>query len=79
LAEAQVDLKIDPTEEGILFGILGETATQRWWGSFTGRFGKIAWKVKAGTGEAAGARDSELARLLSSADMDVILMETGRL
>jgi hypothetical protein len=78
LAEAQVELKLDSTGRGILFGIVGETADQRWWSSFTGRFGEVAWKVPAGD-ESPGARDKALEKLLQSAEVDVVLMETGRL
>jgi hypothetical protein len=48
LADAQVDLILDSTNKGILFGIVGESATQRWWSSFTGRFGEVEWRSKTG-------------------------------
>jgi hypothetical protein len=77
LAEAQVELKVDSTVKDILFGIVGETESQRWWSSFTGRFGKIEWKVPA-RDEGPEERDKALAKLLHTTEVDVILMESGR-
>jgi hypothetical protein len=78
LAEAQVELNVDSTVNGILFGIVGETESQRWWSSFTGRFGKIEWKMPASDGGPV-ERDKALAKILQTTEVDVILMESGRL
>jgi hypothetical protein len=78
LAEAQVVLNIDPTDYGILFGIVGESATQRWWGEFTDRFGTIVWKTRAGE-NGPDERDGVLARMLRDSPVDAVLVETGRL
>jgi hypothetical protein len=77
LAEAQVVLTLDTSDKGILFGIVGESATQRWWGKFTGRFGTVAWRTQASAKLPLG-RDEELARAMDEKAVDVILIETGR-
>jgi hypothetical protein len=76
LAEAPVVLNIDPTDYGILFGIIGESATQRWWCKFTDRFGTIVWKTRAGE-NGPDERDGVLASMLRDSPVDAVLVETG--
>jgi hypothetical protein len=61
-----------------LFGVVGESATQRWWSKFTDRFGTIVWKTRAGE-KVPDERDGELATMLRDSPVDAVLVETGRL
>jgi hypothetical protein len=78
LAEAEVALSLDTSDKGLIFGIIGESATQRWWKKFTDRFGTIAWRTTAGESKP-GAKDGELVKIMADARVEAVLVETGRL
>jgi hypothetical protein len=80
LADAQVELTLDPKAPGLSFGIIGVSSAQSWWKMFTPRFEKIAWSTRAaGDDTTAGKGDAVLKTLLRQEPVNVVLVETGRL
>jgi hypothetical protein len=80
LADAQVELKLDPKAPGLSFGIIGESLTQSCWKMFTARFGKVAWRTRVAIDDTpSGKGDAVLKQFLGKEPVNMVLMETGRL
>jgi hypothetical protein len=77
LANAQVELKLDPKAPSLAFGIIGELSTQSWWSLFTSRFGTVSWRSR-GDQTVVERSDTVLEGLLDGDPVDVVLMKSGR-